>query len=228
VRIQSIVVVLFAVLGVCHAGAAWAQPRDAAIFVDAAAFSNTGWHTGVEYPGEEGRQIPNLNGTVAGGSGTIGTWLTPRFSIRFEFAALGNLESSTTYSTGSVLSGLTPVLPPPLLTVPVLTESLTSTIGERTAAVLAGVHTARRHGVQLGYLGGVVFVAQTVTNVTTETVTGFPNESNTVRSHSYGATAEVGMDADIALGNHFSVVPEVRLVADGVSVRLGVALRARW
>ena len=193
------------------------------IFVDAAAFSNTGWHTGVDYPGEEGRQIPNLNGTVAGGSGTIGTWLTPRFSIRFEFAALGNLESSTMYSPSAVLSGLTPVL-----TVPVLTESLTSTIGERTAAVLAGVHTARRHGVQLGYLGGVVFVAQTVTNVTTESVTGFPSESTTAIAHSYGATAEVGMDADIAIGNHFSVVPEARLVADGVSVRLGVALRGRW
>jgi hypothetical protein len=43
-------------------------------------------------------------------------------------------------------------------------------------------------------------------------------------------TVAVGLDADVSLASHFSVVPQLRVVGfnGGVSVRPGVAVRASW
>ncbi len=211
-----------------QAGAATAQTSDARVFVDANGFANTAWLSGAEADTIGGA---TLSGTVGGGGFSVGTRLAPRFSLRFEFAALADLSDSRTSQYTIDDSGL---FPPGVTIYPlVYTTTTTTTVRdrERTAGVLVGYHTMRRSRVELAYLGGVVFVfdrrTQTLLRETTP-ATGLLPETDTVILRTYGATAEVGLDADIALARHVSVVPQLRMVADGVSVRSGVALRARW
>lgn len=198
-----------------------AQSANHGVFVDAGVLSNTAWHgNSVIFNDQE---TPNLNGTSIGGSAEIGTWLTPRFSIRLEVALLGDARASSSM-TSSETAGLGQTI--------TITAQNSTTLRERTVSVLLGYATDRRHGIQLSYLGGAVFGFERVQESTVQAVSPvlqgitLPQSSYTVRS--YGSTAEVGMDADVAIGPHLSIVPQARLLADDVAIRAGVALRARW
>ena len=201
------------------AAAAGAQPANNGVFIDAGAVANTGWHGTTET--SSAGNAPNVDGTGIGGTIAIGTWLTPRFSIRLEAALLGDINDETT-ATSTETSGLGQTI--------TITNRESASLRERTVSVLLGYATERRHGVQLSYLGGAVFGFTTTQSSSTElfspAVITVPSRTITVRS--YGSAAEVGMDADVAIGSHLSIVPQARLVADDVSVRAGIALRARW
>lgn len=203
------------------ASVAAAQPANHGMFVDAGALSNTAWHGNSVILNDQ--ETPNVDGTSIGGSTEIGTWLTPRFSIRLEVAVLGDVRAATS-TTSSETAGLGQTI--------LLTQQNSVTLRERTVSVLLGYATDRRHGVQLSYLGGAVFGFSRVQESTVQLVSPllqgipFPQSSYTVRS--YGSTAEVGLDADVAIGPHLSIVPQARLLADDVAIRAGVALRARW
>jgi hypothetical protein len=108
-----------------------------------------------------------------------------------------------------------------------MVTTTTSALLERAASVLVGYHTVRRGRVELAYLGGVVFVfdKQTQTVVETIAIGACAGRAQRDRAHD-GATAEVRLDADIALTRRVSIVPQLRMVADGVSVPSGAALRA--
>ncbi len=84
----------------------------------------------------------NLSGTSRARSFGIGTFLTPRLSVRFETAL------PSTLSVNSVSSG-TPVI-----------ESLRVDQTTRTGDVLFGYHTSSSRVVSVEYLGGVLFVSQ--------------------------------------------------------------------
>src|SRR4051812_27203929 len=142
---KRIVAALFCIaLGV--AGEAAAQPAHASVFVEAGGVSNIAWDAHLS---GGGITTPDLNDTGAGGTVSIGTWLAPRFSIRFEFAMPTDISASSTQSAQYGTNPLGVTL--------IDTRRTTLSDHERTAAVLVGFHTARRHGVQLGYLGGPVF-----------------------------------------------------------------------
>jgi hypothetical protein len=160
-----------------------------------------------------GLQI-NLSGHMTARSFGVGTFLTPRLSVRFEMTL-----PETLTATGST-SG-TPVV-----------ESLRIAQTTRTGAVLFGYHTSSSREVSLEYLGGVLFVSQrqhSMSQVFTNTGTPLsaPMESD---AYSYKSAAIAGADVNIALGRHVAVVPEFRAwsLAGTFSTRTSVAFRVNF
>src|SRR5206468_11793325 len=98
---------------------------------------------------------------------------------------------------------------------------------------LVGYHTDRRHGLQLAYLGGVVFVQQRSHSIIDLTATTVPPlipvrvQHSEANSLVYGSEVEVGLDADVAIARHLSVVGQVRVMAfgGGMSIRPGAGVR---
>jgi hypothetical protein len=136
----------------------------------------------------------NLSGHVTARSFGVGTFLTPRLSVRFEMTL-----PETLTVTGST-SG-TPIV-----------ENLRVAQTSRTGAVLFGYHTSSSRPVSLEYLGGVLFVSQhqnSISQVFTSTGTPLaaPMESD---AYSYKSAAIAGVDVNVAIGRHLAVVPEFR------------------
>lgn len=194
--------------------------------------------------GSETTPVPDINGSVVGGSFTIGTWVAPRVTLRLETSWPGEVEDRVERT--QTIPGAGPV---PVLTSRVERQSWDRA---RTFTALVGYHTARRRGVQLGYVGGAAFVWRTLRQrevSTSSTLSGggvvigpggmiipqpvivtpiartFDSTTNI-----YGVSAAVGMDADIAIGSRFSAVPQIRVIGltGGLSVRPGVGFRATW
>ena len=221
---------VFAWLLVGHASAADAQ----SFFVDGTLFAGIERRAHAETAGGSS-SIGGIDGTVVGGGVTIGAWLTPHLSARLEMAFPAGLESSSELSYPIIIPVDIPV--PRALPPVVRTESYERT---RTFAALLAYHTARRHRVQLGYVGGAAFLA----SESRETVSidlpaivlppgllpPIPYQSYGSSLTEYGVTVAVGLDADVSLASHFSVVPQLRVVGfdNGLSLRPGVAVRASW
>lgn len=178
----------------------------------------------------------DLNGVVAGGGFSIGTFLTPKVSVRAQFAFASRVEyDAETVSTPD----LGPTLPPGIF-VPSIRRRVEASEKITTFSALVGYHTERRHKVQLAYLGGAAFfVGQRKFRYTTSyelprEVLAFslvPADSVIEYSSTgYTVTAEVGLDADVALSSRWSLVPQARLMAygGGLTLRPGVAFRGRW
>lgn len=206
-----------------------------ALFVEGTAFAAIERRSTMESTtGEIG--APNLNGIVPGGGFSIGTFLTPRVSVRAQVALSGHLEDAEE----SVTTLLDEVPPPRGAVVPSIRQRFEVSEKTSTFSVLVGYHTDRRHKVQLAYLGGAAFLigeqkARYTTSyelppevlafslVPAETVTEFSSTGYTV-------TAEVGIDADIEMSTRWSLVPQARLVGygGGMTLRPGIAFRGRW
>lgn len=195
--------------------------------------------------GTEATPVPDINGSVLGGTFTIGTWVAPRVSLRLETSWPREVEDRVER---------TQTIPGPGGPVPVLTSRIERQSWDRarTFTPLVGYHTARRHGVQLAYVGGAAFVWRTLRQrevTTSSTLSGggfvigpggmvipqpvvvIPIERTfDATTNIYGVSAAVGMDADIAIGSHFSAVPQIRVVGmnSGLSVRPGVGFRVNW
>jgi hypothetical protein len=213
-----------------------AQSPDAALFVDGAVFASI--ERRAHSSSSDGLDA-DLSGTVAGGGAALGTWLTPRLSVRLELAVPARLDAETT-TDGIIV----PVLYGPAA---VFTQQIERSERIRTLSALLAYHTARHGGVQMGYLAGAAFIARELHQVYTSVtpLTTFTSLSGTaaptlvivplprttdVTLNDYAVNGEVGLDADVAVGIRFSVVPQVRVtgVAGGLSVRPGVAARLRW
>lgn len=202
-------------------------------------------------PPEARTEPPMLdpNGTVAGGTFTVGTWLAPRVTLRLETAWPGSVKDRVEHTT-TVPRPPVPITGP----LPPLTATFEQESWERarTFTTLVGYHTARRRGVQIGYLGGAAFVWRTLRQrgASSEpsisgggviigpggpvpipvTVTRIERTFDAT-ANGYEVGAAVGVDADIAIGTHLSAVPQVRVIGipnGGVSIRPGVGLRATW
>lgn len=190
------------------------------------------------------------NGTVAGGTFTIGTWLASRVTLRLETAWPDTVEDRVTFTTTVPRPPIPITGPFPPLTA---TYEQQSWERARTFTTLVGYHTARRRGVQIGYLGGAAFVWRTLRQraVSSEpSISGgsvivgpggqvVPMPTTVTRidrtfdgtATGYEVGAAVGMDADIAIGSHLSAVPQIRVVGipnGGLSIRPGVGVRATW
>lgn len=183
----------------------------------------------------------NPNGIAAGGSLAVGTWLAPRLTARVEVGWPTTLERSATLSgTFALVNNQTRLL---------YSSTQTTWDQARTLSVLLGYHTARHRGWQLGYLAGAVYVSQRLqqrleTRYPEFTPGGFnpngpvalvnpPREIVDVaegKRTDYAVGLAVGIDADMALGRRFSVVPQVRAIGlrSGLSIRPGVGLRVTF
>lgn len=221
-------------LCVAVSGTAAAQ----SLFLDGAAFASIERRNNVEPPGSLGASLKD-GGTVAGGGLTVGTWLTPRVTLRLEVALPATLRREATFS--QVFPGAGGI--------PQMTYSYSFQLLDqgRTFSTLLGYHTARRHGVQLGYLGGAAFVVQPqrIRNefhnpyvVAVNPIVGSPGgvtvrddvHVDETRTTLHSVAAAVGLDADVALSAHISAVPQMRVVglSNGLAIRPGVAVRMHW
>jgi hypothetical protein len=196
------------------AGPSAAQTREGTVFVTGGAFA------GIEraaHTTTSGVVVPALdsNGTAPGALIGVGTFVTPAWSVQFELALEGTIHRTQSFT----IAGL-----PQALTRRTSTE-MSSTSG----AALVGFHT-RLHGrLALAYLGGIAFVRER--QAYQQSYSGGPPElleSPATETFIYGATAAVGMDADVAVSRHLAVVPQIRVQtsARGLSIRPGVS--ARW
>jgi hypothetical protein len=136
----------------------------------------------------------NLSGRMTARSFGVGTFLTPRLSVRFE------MTLPETMSVSASTSG-TPVV-----------ESLSVAQTTTTGAVLFGYHTSSAREVSVAYLGGVLFVSQrqdSLSQVLTDT--GAPLAAPMVsNAYAYRSAAIAGADVNVALGRHLALMPEFR------------------
>jgi hypothetical protein len=214
------------------------------LFVDGAAFAAIERRNRMESSTSGMSRPPDqdMSGTVAGGSGALGVWLTPHVSVRLEVGWPAKLERTVdqlypipAYST---IGGIS---------LPYGYRSSSQVWDQaRTFAPLIAWHTERRHGIQLGFIGGPAFVAR-IQRVRAETI--YPlftpevlaatsalglslirPSTTDVKTTTYSVTAQAGLDADIAVGGRLSVVPQVRVIGleDGLSIRPGVGVRVRF
>jgi len=196
-----------------------AQANDApSLFIDGAVCANVAHQGHFDFQ----TTSTDLSRTSVGGSISAGTFLTPHVTLRIE-GALPNRSSLTYSPPGSPLAS---ILPPP-------TTSIRQEFSGWNIAVLAGYQTSRRDRVQLGYVGGLAFSRQRLETTSTSSSPGFPpillpsTTIQTTTSIGYSRGAVVGLDADVSITSHVSVVPQIRAVAfeNGINVRPGVAVR---
>lgn len=136
----------------------------------------------------------NLSGRTSAGSFGVGTFLTPRLTVRFEMIMPSTLTAVSTTAGAPIV------------------ESLSVAQTTRTGAVLFGYSTSPSRLVSVEYLGGVLFMSQKqVSTSALMTVTGVmleaPTESD---AYAYRSAAIAGMDVRVALGRHLAVVPGIR------------------
>ena len=214
------------------------EPEAPPVFVEAAGFVGFERMPNVRF-GTRIISDRDASDTVWGGGAAVGTFLAPRVSLRLDAAFPGRVESSYSEPTGFAFfgSGLTQLL----------SNRVEERRRERSAAVLIGYHTGRRYHVRLGFLAGVAFIWQEATIVQrtfpsivplvpSGSFQVFPSpidllpsrlERTETTSTSYRTAPAVGLDADIAIGSRFALVPRIRVQAGGglLSLRPGIALR---
>jgi hypothetical protein len=156
----------------------------------------------------------NLSGSVTARSFGVGTFLTPRLSVRFELTLPETLNVSDSAGNQSIV------------------ESLSVAQTTRTGAILFGYHTSSSRTVSLEYLGGVLFVSQLQHSVSQVfAYTGAPLVAPMVSdAYAYKSTAIAGADVNIALGRHLAVVPEFRAwsLAGTFSTRASLGFRVNF
>jgi hypothetical protein len=198
------------------------------VFVDGAFFASSHWESTVTGLTSGTTSSQDFHRTVGGGGVTIGTWLTPRVTIRLETGWPRSLN-------GTFVNDASVTLPAGTL---IYRTTVESTRSLRTVAPLLAFHTGRRHGVQLGYIGGAAFTWQRERLTagrylpvgTSAGLVSGPIEQLVTTETRYAIVPVVGLDADIAVGQHVAVVPLLRALAasDGLNLRSGVAARVRW
>jgi hypothetical protein len=168
----------------------------------------------------------DASGTVGGGGFSVGTFLAPRVSLRLEAAFPGSLDSSYSVGSGfavSPLGEITEFVP----------QRVQEERRERSASVLLGYHTERRHRVRLGFLAGVAFLWQQQHSETEQTIPGFPPfvplriQRTDLTATTYRPATAVGVEADVAMARHVALIPQMRVhaVAGALSLRPGIAVR---
>ncbi|HEV8316118.1 MAG TPA: hypothetical protein VGQ10_01835 [Vicinamibacterales bacterium] len=169
----------------------------------------------------------DASGNVAGGGFAIGTFLGPRVSVRLEAAFPASLTSSYATRSGIIYSS-------PFGRIPeVIPSRVEDQFRQRSAAVLLGYHTGRRHRVRLGFLAGVAIRWEQQRSRTEQTVPAFVPvvpliiQRSDVTATTYRPAPAVGIDADIAMVRHVSLVPQMRVqaIAGLLSLRPGIAVR---
>jgi hypothetical protein len=198
------------------------------VFVDGAVF------LGIERFSHTSTQPPNasltdLSGTTVGGRVGVGTFLSPQWSAQVEFAYPKLLKTTTTIQPPVPQPLAIPGMPGPTAIVIPITQQVERDYRAPGVAVLVGYHTARRHHVAVGYLGGLTLLEERQHTMQTFLRAGVPTpiSSSETTTFTYRAAAAMGFDVDIALASHLALVPQVRadVFVGSLSVRPAVAVR---
>ena len=199
------------------------------VFVDGAVFQD------IERFSRTSTQPPNasltdLSGTTVGGRVGVGTFLSPQWSAQVEFAYPKLLTTTTTIQPPVLQPLVVPGIVGPTAIVIPITQQVQRDYRAPSAVVLVGYHTARRHRVAVGYLGGLMLLEERQHTTQTFVRSGVPTpiSSSETTTFTYRAAAAMGLDVDIALGSHLALVPQVRADAFVGSLSVRPAVGMRW
>lgn len=216
--------------------AAFAQPSPerGTVFIGATGFA------AVEKEADAGFEDADNGGTVAGGMLSVGVHLTPRVSARFEWGLTDRLRTDQSYVIGVPLdTSLSQLLgrngletwtsfgPADLTSV--FPSNYRIERETMTGLALLGYHLGEGR-VSLEVLGGLGFVNQEVETEYDIRILLGVRESISRQSYTtstYHAVGVVGADVTVALTDHASVVPSIRVFSlnNGLSLRPGLGLR---
>jgi hypothetical protein len=196
---------------------------DGAVFLGIERFS----HTSTQPPTAS---LTDLSGTTVGGRLGVGTFLSPQWSAQAEFAYPRLLKTTTTIQPPVLQPLVVPgILGPTVIVIPI-TQQVERDYRAPSVTVLLGYHTARRHHVAVGYLGGLMLLEERQHTTQTFVRSGVPTpiSSSETTTFTYRAAAAMGFDIDIALGSHLALVPQVRADVFLGSLSVRPAVGVRW
>jgi len=170
------------------------------------------------------------SGTVPGGTVGVGVFLRPFLSVRADALFEGETDESF---PPAYLTGL-------LADLPSITRLATQTSHTRTFGVqtLLAYHLASSNRFRLAVLGGVSFnrlrtrfsseLFIPVIPVLPGVTPSRPTQRIDYAFVSYNRDVVVGLDGELAMGEHFALVPQFRVVGGSGNIRLQPGVSLRW
>jgi len=171
----------------------------------------------------------NQNTTVPGGTVGVGVFLRPFLSVRADALFEGESETSL-YPT--YLAGLLVDIPGSTLLAQ--QEARTRTISVQT---LLAYHLASTRRMRFAVLGGVSFDRHRThlgSDVFLPAVPTLPSVGRPIPARfdysvvAYNRELVVGVDGELAMGEHLALVPQFRVVGGNGSIRLQPGVNLRW
>jgi len=171
--------------------------------------------------------------TVPGGTVGVGVFLRPFLSVRADALFEGETDESF---PPAYLAGL-------LADLPSITRLATQTSHTRTFGVqtLLAYHLASSNRFRLALLGGVSFnrlrtrfsseffiPAIPAIPVLPGVTPGRPTQRIDYAFVTYNRDVVVGLDGELAMGEHFALVPQFRVVGGSGNIRLQPGVSLRW
>lgn len=209
---------LVLLVSAANATRATAQDQPARLFIDGAAVVSAELRAHTVEPSPA--PTFDLSATVPAGSIAAGSFMSSRFSVRFETTLPARIHKSSSQSSGGGVIRYT--------------TTRVFDYDQWTAAVLVGVHTRGEQRVQVGYLGGLAFVRERTRQTLSTSVTGlppnivYPPSVTTVTLFEYRPAAAVGVDVAIGIARHVGIVPQLRMLAFTGAFSIRPAIAVRW
>jgi hypothetical protein len=224
---------LFIFCLVVTARAASAQShQDQGVFVEGGAFAahELRSHNDIDSNGVLALLAPaDSSTTVAGGTAGVGVFLRPFLSVRADALFEGESNQSL---PAAILATLLADLP---VSRPVAQGAHTRTVSVQT---LLAYHLASSTRFRLAVLGGVSFNRER-TRFSSElfipAIPALPGLAPALPTRqidyafvSYTRDLVVGVDGELAMGEHFALVPQFRAVGGSGDIRLQPGVSLRW
>lgn len=215
--------------------AAQPSPERGTVFIGASGFA------AIEKDADtSGLPDADRGGTVAGAALSVGVHLTPRVSARFEWGLTDRLKSDGPYgfplaanaglSRLDLFSGIESLVSfGPAEMTSIVPANYRQERETMTGFALLGYHLGDGR-VSLEVLGGLGFVNQEIeTGYDVRILLGGRTSvsQQTFTTSTYHAVGVVGVDVNVTLTDHASVVPSIRAFSlnNGLSLRPGLGLR---
>jgi hypothetical protein len=220
-------------LAVSAANAAAQTHQEEGVFVHGGAFATYQVHSHEDADSSIALISIGTSGssTVPGGIAGVGIFLRPFLSVRAD--ALFEGETDEPYPLAYIAGG-------GLTDLPAVTRLATQTSRARTFAVqtLLAYHLASANRFRLAVLGGVSF-NRLRTRFSTEVfipalpvlpgvTPARPTQRIDYSFVSYNSDVVVGLDGELAIGEHLALVPQFRVVGGSGMIRLQPGVSLRW
>lgn len=193
-----------------------------------------------------GFSVPMGGGEALSGAARLGTVLNDRFGVELEVSRAGEIRNTSRSGGPLPLAGALPIFLPEIesrtrITTVSTTASLRQQVGDRVALVYLGGIVFHRTDSRMDYrglralpalggvtLGGSGFAFGDLQFDRIVTPVGIALPSTRVESVRYGAGPVVGFEAHIGYGEHFLIVPSIRMHSLPGSWLLRPSVAAGW
>lgn len=208
-----------------------AQPEAGRVFIGASALASIERST---RSSNFGFDVPDRDGTVAGGSLSLGVYFTPKISARLEWSMTDWLEYDSDLGILPLIArpGIGSTLPERLIA----PQPFDGRQRAKGASMLLGYHLSSSRA-SLELLGGLGVIAETTRSsydfwiaqpVATEALTLLPYPRGESRFSEYRSVGVVGVDVAVRLTEHAAVVPQFRAYSSGGGLTLRPGVGVRW